>query len=415
MSGRFDTRLLAFMSDFTGEGTDNALANIKDSGVAGVTVALAYHTARDVFPHNPSGEVIYQEGGTVYFQPDLDRYSALKPVEAELTRGTRLSATVTDRARELDLRIGAWLVVLHNTRLATLHQECAQETAAGDRLTHALCPSNPDVRAYALALIEDIATRGFDHLLVEALTFMPFDHGYHHERALIELDPRTRFLLGLCFCPHCLSAGDAAGSDAARLRRWVRAEVRRVLDRGEALTSFPPDREWAWSGCDGELGRYLAARTDTVSGLAAAAARTALAAGAGEVSFVDPSGAMLGYDTGRPDTTEHAVDIGWQVGVSCERIGGVMDVAVTAYFADPVRLRSELEAYLDTVPPGSGVHVILRPMPPDSRSGPELIARMRVLPSQGVRVVSFYHYGLMRLESLEWIEKALEATEEGDR
>ena len=73
MSGTFDTRLLAFMSDFAGEGTDNALAKIKNSGVGGVTVALAYHTARD-FSHNPSGEVIYQEGGTVHFQPDLDRY-----------------------------------------------------------------------------------------------------------------------------------------------------------------------------------------------------------------------------------------------------------------------------------------------------------------------------------------------------
>ena len=30
---------------------------------------------------------------------------------------------------------------------------------------------------------------------------------------------------------------------------------------------------------------------------------------------------------------------------------------------------------------------------------------MRALPSQDVGVVSFYHYGLMRLESLEWIGK----------
>jgi hypothetical protein len=278
-----------------------------------------------------------------------------------------------------------------------------------------LCPSNPDVRTYALALVEDVAARGFDHLLVEALTFMPFDHGYHHERALIELDARTRFLLGLCFCPHCLIAGEAAGSDVTRLRQWVRAEVRRVFADGNALSDLPPDREWAWSSCDGELGRYLAARTDTISGLAAAAARTALAAGAGEIGFIDPSGAMLGYATGHPDTTERAVEIGWRVGVTCDRIGEVMNVAATAYFADPARLRREMEAYLDTVPLSSGVHVILRPMPPDTRSGPELISRMRALPSQGVGVVSFYHYGLMRLESLEWIRKALEATEDGDR
>ena len=46
MSGSIDTRLLAFMSDFTGEGTDNALAKIKDSGVGGVTVGAR-------LPHRP--------------------------------------------------------------------------------------------------------------------------------------------------------------------------------------------------------------------------------------------------------------------------------------------------------------------------------------------------------------------------
>ena len=78
--------------------------------------------------------------------------------------------------------------------------------------------------------IEDVAARGFDHLLVEALTFMPFDHGYHHERALIELDARTRFLLGLCFCPHCLLPARRPGPTWPGSGEWVRAEVRRVFD-----------------------------------------------------------------------------------------------------------------------------------------------------------------------------------------
>jgi hypothetical protein len=405
-----DTRLLTFMSDISGEGVGDALSRMRDTGIGGATVAVAYHTARDVFPHNPAGQVIYQEGGTVCFEPDLKRYGALTPVEAKLTRGSDLCARTIEQAQDMGMRIGAWIVALHNTRLGSMHPDCVQETAAGDRLIHSLCPSHPEAQAYALALIADVASRGFDHVLVEALSFMPFEHGYHHERALLGLDARTRFLLGVCFCPHCRRAGEHAGADVSRLREWVDAEVRRVLDSGAALTDRSPDREWAWNGCGGELGRYLEARIETVTRLATAAVQSCMESGTEELAFVDHSGAVLGYATGHPESEDRAVDIGWRDGISAQRIGAEMDLATTAYFADPNRLRTEIQAYRGALPAERTPHVILRPMPPDSRSATELVARMTVVASEDVEVVSFYHYGLMRLESLGWIRRALAAS-----
>ncbi len=412
MSTAIDTRILTFMSDISGEGAGDALSRIQDAGIGGATVAVAYHTARDVFPHNPAGQVIYQEGGTVCFEPDVERYGALAPVESELTRGSDLCARTIEQANARGMRIGAWVVALHNTRLGSMHPDCVQETAAGDRLIHSLCPSHPEVRAYALALLADVASRGFDHVLVEALSFMPFDHGYHHERALLELDARTRFLLGLCFCPHCRRTGEDAGADVARLREWVDSEVRRVLGSGDALTDLPPHREWAWNGCGGELGRYLEARIETVTGLAIAATQSRIGSRIDELAFVDHSGAVLGYATGHPESEDRAVDIGWRDGISAKGIGAGLDLATTAYFADPSRLRSEIRGYRDALPAERMPHVILRPMPPDSRSAAELNARMAVVVSEDIEVVSFYHYGLMRLESLGWIGRALALTGE---
>jgi hypothetical protein len=355
--------------------------------------------------------VVYHEGGTVYFDPALDRYldSPLQPVEARLAQGADLLDAVIDGARRFELDVGAWVVALHNTRLGTDHPGCVQETAGGDRLVHALCPANPDVRAYVMALIEDVASRGFDHLLLESLSYMPFDHGYHHERALLGLDARTRFLLGLCFCRHCLEVGATAGTDVARLRDWVRDQLRLVLARGDALSDLPANQDWASGACEGDLGRYLAARTDTVTRLAKAVAEVGGAAGVPDVCFIDHAGAVLGYATGYPETAERAVDVGWRDGISVGQIGAVMGVATTAYFADPDRLATEVHGYIEELSPDSKPHVILRPMPPDTRSGHELTPKLELLSAMGVDVVSFYHYGLMRLESIDWTKRALAA------
>src|SRR4029077_10447675 len=98
---------------------------------------------------------------------------------------------------------------------------CAPVTAFGDSLLNYLCPAHPEVRAYARALAGDIARYRVDAIKLEALSYMPFDHGYHHERSFIHLSPDVRYLLGLCFCAHCLAYDLAAGVDAERVRARV--------------------------------------------------------------------------------------------------------------------------------------------------------------------------------------------------
>src|SRR5215211_5849814 len=82
-----ETSLLAFATDLRDEGVGTVLDNVQDrAGVDGLTMAVAYHDARDIFPHNPVRKVRYLEGGAVFFPPDVARYEGLQPRVSELAR-----------------------------------------------------------------------------------------------------------------------------------------------------------------------------------------------------------------------------------------------------------------------------------------------------------------------------------------
>lgn len=114
----------------------------------------------------------------------------------------------------------AWTIFLHHDRIGD-HLPFVPRNCFGDPIQTDLCPANPSVRDYALALAGDLADRGISHLLAEAVHYFPLEHGLHHERYFLPLGPRTRLLLGLCFCDHCLAAGLAGGVDVDALRRWT--------------------------------------------------------------------------------------------------------------------------------------------------------------------------------------------------
>src|SRR5581483_4072343 len=97
-----------------------------------------------------------------------------------------LTALVEAGARR-GMAIHAWTVFLHNTRLGLLHPELAPQTVHGDPLLNYLCPAQPEVRAFCRGLAADIAAHGVDAIELESLSYRPFDHGNHHERAFIHL------------------------------------------------------------------------------------------------------------------------------------------------------------------------------------------------------------------------------------
>ena len=403
------TSMLAFATDLHDEGLDTVLGNVQErAGVDGLTMAVAYHDARDLFPHNPVHKVRYLEGGAVFFRPDESRYEGLQlqPRVAELARMGDPLGDLCAAADKRGMDVNAWVVFLHSDRLGFTHPECATHNAFGDRYLTDLCPSNPEVRAYASALASDVTRYGVSTILAESLHFHGLAHGYHHERYFEELGTVGTYLLGLCFCAHCLAAARRAGVDAEMVHRSVRDELkRRFAADSSSEGSEELTRDLLATFEDEQLLGYLDARVETVTSLVAE-----VSAAVGEdtsVAFLDLSGAEKGFATGHP-AGDAAPAIGWQVGIDVTALAEECDtVEATGYAADPDRLSFDLDGYRPLLADPSQLGLVLRPMPPDCRSTDNLAAKIALARERGLKRVDFYHYGFCRLRSLDWIRQSL--------
>jgi hypothetical protein len=404
----FETSAFAFASDLAGEGADAVLDNVEQrGGLGGLTVAFSYHAARDLFPHNPVQKVQVLDRGELFYAPDEQLYAGLRiqPRVSSLVAEGDVLGEACRNAAARGLDVHAWTIFFHLDRLHEL-PDCVTRNAFGDPYPSDLCPSNPDCRAYALALVADVARYDVASIMAESLHFHVLEHGYHHERYFIELGARARYLLGLCFCEHCLARARADGVDGDAVRSEVRRELEQVLADGRAVVEGELAPESLAEMAGGELAAYLGVRAATVTSLVAEAADVAGAAGKPFV-FMDPSGAVKGYATGRP-VGGPAAEISWRLGVDLEGLGRVCQgFAVLAYAADVARVRFDLESYSHAVG-HVPLSVCLRPSPPDCDSVENLAAKIALARELGVAGVHFYHYGFVRLEALDMIRAALE-------
>jgi hypothetical protein len=393
--------IFAFATDLADEGIEAVLDNTHGrGGLGGITVAAAYHEGRDVFPHNPVHKVRFLESGALFFPPDQARWRGVR-LQPPVSEAARVLPELVDAVRQRGLTARAWTVFLHNGVLAAAYPDCAPENAFGDRYVSELCPANPEVRDFARTLAADVARLGVATICAESLHYHALEHGYAHERYFVPLGLRARFLLGLCFCTHCLDVARGWGVDGEALRRIARDELERVFAGGAEEPADELEREVLGGFAGGELAGFLDAREATVSSLVAEVADATHAGGA-ELEFIDLAGATKGYATGRP-VGAPAPESSWQLGVDVGAVGAASDgVQAVGYAADPARLRDDLIAYGT-----AATSVILRPMPPDCDSTANLLAKVELARELGLQRVDFYHYGFMRLDALDLIRGAL--------
>lgn len=397
--------MFAFMTDLMDEGVTTVLNNVRDrAGVTGISPAVLYHEARDIFPHNPVRKVRFLEGGVLYFAPDRGRYrgQSIQPQASRLVDEVDVFAEVCRAAGRRGMDVNAWTVFLHADRFGESNANCVVRNAFDDPYLTDLCPANPEVRTYVRALCADIARYDIAAILAESLHYHPLDHGYHHEREFLGLDPLSWFLLGLCFCEHCLSAGERYGVDGRRLQEAVAETLDRSFGSGRITEESPLSRESVASLFADDLGGYLQAREHTVASLI----REAADATPVPIVVIDPSGAWTGYETGSPEG-DAAVEMAWMFGIDHQQLGSRrVGVEMIGYVADPARLELELTSYLATLSNGSDLGVAVRPMRPDCDSVENLRTKVHLLRASGVSRVDYYHYGLARLEALDLIRAA---------
>jgi hypothetical protein len=388
--------LYTYAWDLADEGLEVALGRIRPTGINTITLAASYHAGKFLRPHGASGKVYFPQDGTVYFQARPERYGQIKPlVNPWVTEFDALAALET-QAPDLD-RV-AWVVCCHNTPLGELHPEFTTRNAFGDVYPYSLCPAHPAVRDYAVNLCADLADRyDLAGVALETPGWLPYDHGFHHEFALVPLDRFAKTLLALCFAESTRRAAKAADIDADRLQ----AKTKELLEGYFAADLAVPDElatEWWLAEVvgDPEFAAFLHWRCRLVADLVAA------------VKAALPAPTRLAVIP----TVQRPPAAAWLEGSDFSLLAGAADaLEIPAYqpsaaevflSAWDVRRRAGADASLN---------FILRPGFPDLANGAETVAAALRLKEVGMAGLAFYNYGHLRLASLEHIKAALGALE----
>ncbi len=369
--------------DLWQEGVVPVADRLRAAGLSGVSIATAYHAGKFLRPHAPRGRVWFPDDGTVYFKPDPALYGRLAPQAARMVGAFDALGELATRAP--DLRVTAWTVGLHNSRLGAAHPDLACQTPFGDPLVNALCPSQPEVRAYLAALALDTARQpGLREIAIETPGFQTYRHGHHHEFELIELPEAAETLLGLCFCSACRARARAFGIDADRLA----AEAVRRLDAffadGHApLSDLRIDADWS---------AFMACRAATVTSLVA------------EVRATTPAQVTLAVIP----SVQSPNSLCWREGSDLAELAQVADrLEVPAYQRGAEAIESDMAEVRAAAGGSAQVGFILRPTWPHVSGAEELTNCVAAARANGADRMSFYNYGHMRLQSLDWIAAAL--------
>jgi hypothetical protein len=386
--------LYCYAWDLADEGLETALGRIRPTGVNTITLAASYHAGKFLRPHGASGKVYFPADGTVYFKARAERYGHIKPLVSplmdEFDAFERLAREAPDLGRV------AWVVCCHNTPLGQQYPEFTSRNAFGDSYVYSLCPAHPAVRDYVVNLLADLADRyDLAGVALETPGWLPYDHGYHHEFALVPLDRFAKTLLALCFADATRSAARAADIDADRLQ----ARTRELLEQHLMADIAVPDAlaaEWlqALVASEPEFATFFHWRGRVVADLVA------------DVKAVLPAPTQLAVIP----TVQRPPAACWLEGSDLARLAGVADALEM-----PAYQPSAAEAHLNAwharrqAGPDAPLNFILRPAHPDLADGAETAAAALRLKEVGMAGIAFYNYGHLRLKSLDRIAEALAA------
>jgi hypothetical protein len=385
--------------DLVDTGVDRARGTLEErAGVTGVNVAAIYHAGKFLHVHNPQRKMVFPESGTLYFPPDDAWHGKLRlePPVWEVAEQRDVWGELRAAASSRDLEVTAWVLGLHNSGLGTRHPDCTVRNVFGDRMVTDLCANHPDVREYAVAAIGDVArSLPVDRVLVESLEYMPFRHGFHHEVIGVPTGPTIDLLMVLCFCEHCTRAASAAGVDTEAVAAWVRTTVEDHLADPFAGT---PELSWEElrGAADGELGGYLDARQEAVCSLIEEVADAVRSDSDARFAVLDFGPLYANGPDGRA----------WESGLDLERAVRVADeVHPTFYFTDADVHRAKVEEYVGLLDGAVPMVAALRAILPQTSSADDLLAQVRPLAPHAAGL-SFYNYGFMALQTLDWIATA---------
>jgi hypothetical protein len=401
-------RASAFLYPWDVVGDPDAARRVADLGVTQVTLAASYHSTRALTPRHPRHRVVTAHHAAVYYPADEAHWdgSPLRPYAQSWVPGEDPFGEAAQALTDAGLEVHSWVILAHNSRLGGEHPEITVQNAFGDRYPWAPCIARPEVRAYAVRLAAEAATRpGARGTELESCGWYGLEHLHAHDKiAGARLGAVGGWLMSLCFCAVCRAGYADHGADPERLRSAVAAALEPYW-AGRAEPD-PADRAGERAAFDRLLGPELAgAATAFRDATADSFQREAVAAVRGSVR---PSGHPHFRVMLHADPAPHR--FGANVGVDPTR---VLDHADGVVLACPGGRGGEggRAEVLTPFAPHRGAHTVLAanfPIVAGMGGSPGTLAADAAHAAElGADELRLYHAGLATAEDLATVAAAL--------
>lgn len=336
----------------------------------------------------------YSEVGALCFLPERSWYAGLPlfPPVSELCGGRNWLRELAEAAKMAGLQVSVVLSCCFNPAIGRRHPELTVQNALGDRLLHALCPSNPTVRQLLISLVGDLTTNyPIDAVELEDLGFVTLTRAPNLLTDL-RLTPAADFLLSRCYCEHCCRIAQEQGVEVERVRFFTQTQLEGFAVMPTDLTQAPLD--WKlWGGfAEGQAQKFIQVRMDIVSSLLADLVEEA-------THKHDKRVHVEGHLS--PATL-------WQYGLDRQRLAELAHaIEVDAKDVSPDRLAPYLILNHQVFGDRAQLWVRLHPSECFVATKEEFLAQVRACQVQGVDGVVIVGYGSLRRQNWAWTREAI--------
>lgn len=389
---RSSVELFAYPWDILDRGPEAFVDECCTLGVTAIHSTTLYHSGKFLLPRNGRTKVYFPEPGRFYIPVNTENFpNALRPSLSAMATSGWLDrfARAASGAR---LQLSAWTVFFHSSTLATAFPEWAVQNLFGDLYPFALCPSNPEVQAYGVAVASGIRALGvFERLDVETIGYLGYNHGHHHEVTGIPAGILENFLLSLCFCRACCCGGAQAGVDMEELRLQLQNLLKKKLAADDAASCHPDNVEQPLTlvVLTEPLQKFLRFRMANVSSLT----HQIKAAFSGGLNLFSSS------FVGSPSNI-------WMEGLSLPELRTTTDVFhLLAYSANTDSVNSDLAFCLAQIEDASRLNLTLNLGLSITPTLAHALAKIEFARRQGVRRFGLFNYGFLGEARLAWVKQ----------
>ena len=222
------TRVVGYAYPWDVIGDPDFAHRVTDLGIGEVSLAATYHGTRAATPLHPEHRLVEAPYAALY-RPVRDSAwtgRGLTPVAARWVDAADPFAEAAGLLADRDLRVHAWVVLAHSTRLGLLRPDLVVRNCFGDPYSYALCPAHDEVRDYATTLaveaVRDVAVSGVS---VEGLGQLGVAHNGLHEKTDGAYGSAAQRVLSVCCCAGCQKTWATAGLDSSEVVDRLRAAL----------------------------------------------------------------------------------------------------------------------------------------------------------------------------------------------